>query len=81
MSAFRASVVIPARDGLPHVIEAVDSALAQTLPPAEIVVVDDDSRDGTGEAVERRFGDRVRLVRGCFGSAADWPPLARIVAA
>jgi glycosyltransferase involved in cell wall biosynthesis len=39
-----------------------------------VVVVDDNSRDGTGTAVEARFGgDRralVRVLRGCFGSAS-----------
>ena len=68
------AVVIPARDALPEVLDAVDSAVAQTCPPAEVLVVDDSSRDGTGTAVEERFGgDRrapVRVLRGCFGSAA-----------
>lgn len=63
------SVVIPAHDGLPDLIDAVESALAQTLPAMEIVVVDDASGDGSGDAVEARFGARVRVVRGRFGSA------------
>jgi glycosyltransferase involved in cell wall biosynthesis len=67
---FRVAAVIPAHDGMPDVIEAVASALEQSLAPAEVVVVDDDSGDGTGDAVERRYGDRVRVVRGRFGSAA-----------
>ena len=70
MSApFEVSVVIPVHDGLPDVLDAVESALAQSRPPVEIVVVEDGSSDGSAEAVERRFGDRVRLVRGRFGSA------------
>ena len=71
---FAAAVVIPARDALPDVLEAVESALAQTHPPAEVLVVDDSSRDGTGTAVEERFGGDqrapVRVLRGRFGSAA-----------
>ena len=70
MSGFAAAVVLPVRDGLPDVLDAVESALAQTLPPAEVVVVDDASRDGSGDAVERRFGDRVRVLRGRFDGAA-----------
>jgi glycosyltransferase involved in cell wall biosynthesis len=66
----RFATVIPAHDGLPDVLDAVSSALRQTLPPAEVVVVDDASTDGTGEAVAERFGDAVRVVRGHFGSAA-----------
>lgn len=69
-AAFRASVVMPVRNGLPDVLDAVDSALSQTLAPAEVIVVDDGSDDGSGDAVERRFGDRVRVLRGRHGSAA-----------
>jgi glycosyltransferase involved in cell wall biosynthesis len=71
---FVVAAVIPARDALPDVLEAVESVLAQTRPPAEVLVVDDSSRDGTGAAVEERFaGDRrapVRVLRGRFGSAS-----------
>ena len=71
--------MIPAHDALPDVLEAVRSALAQSCAPIEVVVVDDRSTDGTGEAVERAFGDavsvaggdpRVRVLRGHFGGAA-----------
>jgi len=64
------AVAIPAHDALPDVLDAVESALAQTHPPAEIVVVDDRSGDGTGEQVRARFGDRVTVVSGHFGGAA-----------
>jgi len=64
------SVVVPAYNAMPDVIEAVDSALAQDLPPSEIVVVDDRSSDGTGDALRARFGDRVRVLAGRYGSAS-----------
>lgn len=67
--SFRVAVVIPAHDGLPDVLEAVDSALQQTLAPEGVIVVDDGSQDGTGWAVSQRFGERVQLVTGRFGSA------------
>lgn len=67
---FECAVAIPAHNALPDVLEAIESALGQTLPPVEIVVVDDSSTDGTGDEIRRRFGDRVRVVSGWFGSAA-----------
>lgn len=64
------SVVIPAHDAMPELIEAVESALAQDRPADEVIVVDDRSKDGSGDAVRARFGDRVRVLAGTFGSAA-----------
>ena len=66
---FECAVAIPARNGLPDVLEAIESARAQTLAPVEIVLADDGSSDGTVEAVAARFGDAVRVVRGPFGGA------------
>ncbi|MCC6349898.1 MAG: glycosyltransferase family 2 protein [Candidatus Eisenbacteria bacterium] len=70
MSRATVSAVIPAHNAMPDVLEAVDSVLAQDLPVDEVVVVNDRSSDGTGEAVGARFGDRVRVLAGAYGSAA-----------
>ncbi len=54
----RVSVLIPARneaDTLPHLLGALQ---AQSLLPLEVIVIDDDSSDGTG-AVARGAGARV----------------------
>jgi glycosyltransferase involved in cell wall biosynthesis len=45
------SVVIPVRNGLPYVLDAIASCRAQTSPVTEIIVVDDGSTDGTAQAV------------------------------
>jgi GT2 family glycosyltransferase len=64
------SVAVPARNGLPDVLDAVRSALDQSAPPAEVVVANDGSTDGTGDALRAAFGDRVRILDGRWGSAA-----------
>ncbi len=46
----RASVIIPCRDGERIVGEAVRSALNQSEPPVEVLVVDDASTDRTSQA-------------------------------
>ena len=56
------SVVVAVRDGERYLGEALDSALAQTRPPDEIVVVEDGSSDGTWDVV-LAYADRVRGFR------------------
>lgn len=50
------------RDGEPYLAEAIDSILEQSVPPREVVIVDDGSHDGTPEVL-RSFGDHVRVLR------------------
>src|SRR5262249_14941569 len=56
------SVIIPTFNSAALVAEAVESALAQTAPPAQVLVIDDGSADDTAQRL-LRFGDRVRYVR------------------
>jgi glycosyltransferase involved in cell wall biosynthesis len=66
-SPAKVSVVIPCYNSSPFILEALRSALAQTLREFEIVVVDDGSVDDTAEIVERTMADNplvsIRLVR------------------
>jgi glycosyltransferase involved in cell wall biosynthesis len=58
----KVSAVIPAFNRRDYLPRAIDSALAQTLPVDEILVVDDGSTDGTAEFLQSRYGSRVRVV-------------------
>ena len=57
------SILTPAFDVARFVGATVDSALAQTSPDWEMVVVDDGSVDGTAAAVAARKDPRIRLIR------------------
>ena len=56
-----ASVVINNHDYEAFLADAVDSALAQTQPDTEVVVVDDGSTDGS-RALLASYGERIRVV-------------------
>jgi glycosyltransferase involved in cell wall biosynthesis len=56
------SVIIPVHNGETYLAAALASALDQTRPPIECIVVDDGSQDATPEIV-RNFGKAVSYVR------------------
>lgn len=55
------AVVIPCRNYGRYLAEALDSVLAQTVRPAEIVVIDNGSTDNTAKVTARYAAQGVRL--------------------
>jgi GT2 family glycosyltransferase len=55
------SVIIPVYNGECFLRECLDSALAQTLAPFEVVVVNDGSTDGTADIL-REYNHRVTII-------------------
>ena len=56
------SIVMPAYNARATIFDALDSALNQTLPADEIIVIDDGSTDSTGEAVAEKYGAQVAVI-------------------
>jgi glycosyltransferase involved in cell wall biosynthesis len=55
------SIVIPVYNGSNYLSEAIDSALNQTCPDFEVIVVNDGSNDdGKTEAICKSYGERIR---------------------
>ncbi len=59
------SVAVPAYNAADYLERAVDSALSQTMPSLEIIIVDDASTDATLEMARRiaTYDPRVRVLR------------------
>ncbi len=70
MTAPLVSVLIPCFNAAPYVGAAIESVLAQTCAPIEVIVVDDGSTDGSVTEI-RAFADRgVVLLEQARGNAA-----------
>lgn len=55
------SIIIPVYNGSNYLKDAIDSALAQTYPNCEILVINDGSNDGGAtERIALAYGDRIR---------------------
>lgn len=66
------SIVIPVYNGSNYVSEAIDSALAQTYPNTEIIVVNDGSTDGgETERIVLSYGDKIRYVHKANGGVSS----------
>lgn len=71
----KVSIVIPVYNGSDYLRQAIDSALTQTYPSLEIIVVNDGSNDGGAtEDIALSYGDKVRYfskANGGVGSALN----------
>jgi glycosyltransferase involved in cell wall biosynthesis len=63
MSVPLVSIIIPCYNAAAYVGEAIESALAQTYPNKEVIVIDDGSTDNSLEVI-RCFGDSIRWETG-----------------
>lgn len=66
------SVVVPVRDGMPYLADAIESALAQDYPDLEVVVAETGSTDGSRAWLEARRDSRLRIVDGRPGAGPNW---------
>ncbi len=67
------SVVIPCRDAAPWLAQAIGSSLDQSVPPLEVIVVDDGSSDeslAVARSCADRHGERVRVIAETPGGAS-----------
>lgn len=64
-------MIIPTYNRRELVQRAIGTVLAQTREVQEILVVDDGSTDGTGDALARAFGDRIRYIRQANGGVSS----------
>jgi glycosyltransferase involved in cell wall biosynthesis len=68
------SIVIPTYNRADLISESIDSALNQTYPAVEVIVIDDGSTDNTREVIAK-YGNRIRYYRkpnGGIGSALNF---------
>jgi hypothetical protein len=59
----RVSVLLPVKNGLPYLHEALASLVAQTHPDLEILVIDDGSTDGGPQEVITQAMSHVRVIK------------------
>jgi glycosyltransferase involved in cell wall biosynthesis len=68
------SILIPTYNGARHIEPAIASVLSQESVDFEIIVSDDNSRDGTADIVAAFADPRIRLVRNAanLGAEGNW---------
>jgi len=75
------SVIVTSYNYKAFVEEAIESALAQTRAPAQVIVVDDGSTDGSAELLRERYGHDPRVTLLCGENGGQLVAFQRGVAA
>ena len=75
------AVIVTSYNYRAFVAEAVDSALAQTRAPEQIVIVDDGSTDGSPDVLRERYGADPRVTLLCGENGGQLVAFQRGVAA
>lgn len=57
------SIILPVKDGMPYLVEALDGLWGQTFRGFEVLVIDDGSRDATSDYLRSVTDPRLRVVR------------------
>lgn len=66
------SIIIPVYNGANYLKEAIDSALAQTYPNIEILIINDGSNDNDAtECIALSYGDKIRYISKQNGGVAS----------
>ncbi|CAM4240367.1 glycosyltransferase family 2 protein [Gillisia hiemivivida] len=58
----KVSVIIPTKNRIEATFRSIDSVIAQSIPPHEIIVIDDGSTDDTFNIISNQY-PKVRLIR------------------
>lgn len=67
----KVSIVIPVYNGANYLSEAIESALAQTYPNFEVIVINDGSNDaGATEKIAKSYGRKIRYFKKPNGGVA-----------
>ncbi len=68
----KVSIIMPVYNGANYMRQAIDSALAQTWPSTEVIVIDDGSTDGDEtDRIARSYGDQIRHIKKPNGGVAS----------
>jgi glycosyltransferase involved in cell wall biosynthesis len=71
MSKNYITVLMPVKNGMPYLIEAVDSILEQSYSNFELLIIDDSSSDGSIDYINSIGDPRIRIIKNYGEGIAD----------